>query len=631
MTANATVVRELCLQKVPSRIKGFTLEAMFQHSIFGNLTLLDLSFTNFAEFNIEPLFDIEKSDSGPTIAVFRFLSLQHLLLRNIHLEPISSPLLDSCPAARNLVSLIVDGVIAPVSTLCNLVRLFRTPTLKRVHISRPISSQTLANDDNPGGSGLNIHEQQLTPDNSLHDILDELLQRHVHHYHPSSLQHPPLLVLPQYASLGLEFLDSSEYQDTSSLSTQPRGLRLVSGYVTGHVVHRNLLTEDRLAAYLQSEQSQSLRELHMPSVAYDVKPFIDSFSNNNNNNSDAPMHAAGSDGDHQWMTWWSQVPYRWHCRHLRRLSLSFLTSSSDRSICLQSSRELFGFLTLNCPQIEELDLQSQWMLLTWDSGLCLISRWRCLRHLVLRGCSLGYESPGVKSMIQMNNKKSWEQGSLLGSWALTAPTMLRTTTTTIIPLDVEWIVQQPTEEHVQGRRTSRAICREVLWLPPFSRPCRQDMEDGMEAESKFMPYGAGKMLDQEGCEYENGSLAKALESMLELDPAPMRSSSVALNTGSSRSTSLSNDANPQGSTSPDGTTFSEKEEEDGSQTTVDAREGALWERLQSVQFVAETLSHTDWKRPQRQWDHFVGLCRQLRPDVDFQFSYARDVPDLLRS
>ncbi|KAF9971457.1 hypothetical protein BGZ73_005610 [Actinomortierella ambigua] len=824
--APAVVVKELCLKRGPSWVKADAIAVLFQNPLFSHITLLDLSFTYLADFDIQSLFHVEaflSSSSSlstrPPHKDFYFQSLQHLLLRNVQLAPIFSYMPRACPAARNLVTLVLDGVLAPVSTLRDLIRLFRTPTLKRVHVSRPMGTQAFDEffENDHHGTGDDGHMSSYTnallfsPSNSFEGIIDEMTQHHLHHTSPSSYLPPP--PPPQYESLGLELLNSREYQMASATDlgeendqychsheinghddenipyaaewseVVPLESTLASFY--SHLIQRHRPTEQRLAAYLQSEASKGLRELHAPSIAYEVRPFIDHFMTGSSTPAPPPpipprpsrSFTAGSSAGHHDLPGYrggagtgagggggevagereaaggsamhshrmsvrhhppppaytesptvhptllrGQAQFSWHCRNLRRLVLSFLSSSAEQSICVLSSRELFGFLSYNCPQIEELDLQSRWMLLSWDSGLCLTSRWRRLRHLVLRGCSLGCESPRISEAMEQKRRdyeRRWyyergqqqqrppppprAQQALTSTWlpssfslpsspsaaasssSFFTSSFASLSSLTLPPFpsplfDHEWLVQHPTKDLVQQRRTSRAMCRALLRLPPFS-PARVDQppssahrgrrsdqrgddndeDDGERATGRggkeateptmILCYGAFEPVEPDDRDYEPGSLASALESILDLEPAivttPPRSTPTKTTTGAktrattetatasnslapptpirpsltpSSSPSSSSSSSPSSPSSPSSTPFA-----------VDRREGAQWESLETVRIVTEGFTHSNWEQSQMPWKEFAHVWHHLRPDVDVQFTFGRNTAPLFRN
>ncbi|KAG0243095.1 hypothetical protein BGW41_002957 [Actinomortierella wolfii] len=618
-TSVSTSVRELCLKGAPRQLKVDALALLLQHPIFRNITLLDLSFKYVAGFDIQALFESDMaiapsntmavgSSGTPQNATFYFSSLRHLLIRNIKPSPVPPALFNARPP-RGLITFVLDGIFAPVPTISDLVRLFRTPTLKRIHISRPvISNASQISPTNPispeGGQSIDSGSLMLSPNNSYRNILDVLFQ-------VASPQPVPLL-----ESLALEFMSPYEY-DVDEWSEMPWESTFESYYC--HSVHLHEPTQKSLAAYLQSTQSRALRELHAPSIPFDVTPFINSFSpasstnshtyHSQHNNQSFQPHATGiyqhpsssnitatsSSCPIYNHTVLGPTPFQWHCRHLRKLQMSFLTSSSEEAICVQSSREIFGFISYNCPLIEDLDLQSNWILLSWDSGFCLTSRWRHLKHLVLRGCSLGWESPLV-SAAQEKRASMW--------WPSSA-------------FDNEWILQQPTKDQIQKRKSSRSMCRDLLRLPPFSRSYRESpMEDNERGsagkadngQSKYHPYHHRNDSSGDESEYEPGSLASALAPMLELECSNWSSSDEGLSSQELSSKGKKSKSRP-----------------------IDRREGALWEKLRSVRIVTEGFTHSNWQRSQMPWKNYTHSWHHLRPDVDFKITFGHLTPPLLRA
>ncbi|KAF9968853.1 hypothetical protein BGZ73_009119 [Actinomortierella ambigua] len=576
--------------------------------------MLEISFLQDTEFDVKSLF-VQDHAKATYLALY-FPGLRHLLFRRIQPKPISPELLESSPAPRCLATLVLDGVVGTVPDLRDLIRLFRSPMLRRVHVLRPMD-RTIQDTDMNHSS----HEHPmlpeaarvlaLNPNQSMYDIFDELLQSQYryHHDNSSSSQAPPLLP-PPYASLCLEFRDEGAY--LRSFDQDRVGAGPTYDLSTNHSVLRDLLAEERLANYLESDQCRHLYELYMPSTAFDVKPFINSFSSHVMLRESGTKNVQGQQGssstgplaDAQPTTMSSSllqrpVQHQWQCRNLQRLTLSFLTSSNAESINVQSYRELFGFLSFNCPQIQELDLQTQGMLLTWDSGLCLTSRWRHLRHLVLRGCSLGCESLATAVALRKRYRKPGYIGSRESK-------------------DLEWVAKQPRKLHVQHRRTSRAMCREVLCLPPFSKMQQRHQQlygamsqSSTETDLMCMDYGSHVHLGHDRHTYEPGSLAAALESTLELQPRHRQ-----------RKQRLE--------TIDDLDIFSHKNLDMLDLSMLDLKEGALWESLQSVHFVTENLTHTIARRPKSIWDDFIQSWRDLLPGTEVKFAFGQDTPELQR-
>ncbi|KAG0270448.1 hypothetical protein DFQ27_006660 [Actinomortierella ambigua] len=353
-TQQPLTIRELCIRG-RMRFVAHVLPVLEISALGQVLTLLELRWQGaYAHMDVTDI--LQAREGGPVpLPHLRHLILQRAILASVP-DPwdpgfqydLASLYLNDCKTSRATVLAIVHALAGPSLQRLHLMDLQQPPGTQSWAAIPTVTVREDAARFAARFPGLTLFEMQLSKDdNALATAL----------VITAKLVKTECVLLGQWAD-GAPPQLTTFYPPPSPVHYRlDRHLTRLEITATQGCVE---LKQTALDSFLKSSDAQSLQELVVTTVEYDVTPPI------------VYGHA---------MAYWT-------CKNLRLLDMAF--TGNDPFYALELCRQMFGFIVTNCPRLRELRIRRRLLVMSGMGGLCLTSRLVHLERLTLCSAAFGY-------------------------------------------------------------------------------------------------------------------------------------------------------------------------------------------------------------------------------------------------
>ncbi|KAF9974518.1 hypothetical protein BGZ73_002076 [Actinomortierella ambigua] len=410
-------LRELCIRG-KMRLSAHVSPVLEIAALGRVLTLLELRWQGtYAYLNILAILQVRESHGVP------LPHLRHFILQGAILVPVPEPwdpgfkydlaslYLDDCKTSRTTVVAIVHALTGRSLQRLHLMDLQQPPGVQNWWEIPTVTALEDAENFLSMFPQLTLFEIQIAEkDNALETVLSV----------PSRLPKAERVVFGQWVNSEPQ-LEAGFYPPPSPVHYR-MDRHLTRLEISGTKEHATL-NQLSLDKYLKSKEAQTLQELVVTMIEYDPAPPIS----------------------------YGRTMEYWACEGLRVLDMAFQGREQVPLDTLILSRQLFGFIVVNCPRLCELRITRRALAMGSMGGLCLTSRLASLERLTL--CSTAFvhwvdcgetESHNSRHSDHRHRRRlpHLQEGSVAYG-------------------DPRWVISDPTYVDIKHGISSLKLCRKV--------------------------------------------------------------------------------------------------------------------------------------------------------------------------